>query len=267
MQKPVLPNSAETELTRQAFCDVHGAYTEHGRRIFGHEVWFGCKACLNAQRVETEKAMRLEEARSSVWTYQQLFGQWIPKAFAGPMKDFYLLDSEMTEAFFTVEKYVLDFYVRSKNGQGLFFTGNAGTGKTKLACGVLQRLFPEIVGCYVTLPDLGDRIRQTWKSQPGEPIPYSEARLVNAVCRTPLLVLDEIGTLDKSNDIDLLFKVIDYRYRNLLPTICISNVGLDGLNGIYGNRVMRRIKERNLEIKFSWKPWYERNQESSATQS
>ena len=168
----------------------------------------------------------------------------------------------MGDAYCVAEEYVRNFYRYRSEGRGLFFTGTAGTGKTKLACGVLKSLFPDVVGCYVTLSDLGDRVRQTWRSASGESAPFTEAQLLNAVYRAPLLVLDEIGTIAKPQDGELLFKVINTRYSNLLPTIGISNLSLTELCSLYSERLSRRIEERSRTVVFDWTPWQERKQQN-----
>lgn len=85
---------------------------------------------------------------------------------------------------------------------------------------------------------------------------------MNAVCRAPVLVLDEIGTIAKAQDGELLFKVINARYSELRPTICISNLSLPELCDLYSSRLSRRIEERNQEILFNWTPWQERKTKS-----
>ena len=259
MQKLELPNNATSDsLSRPAHCSKHGDYTEFGRQIVGHVIWFGCSKCQAEERRRLEKIQKLEEARRHAWKYRHLFGQWLPKAFDLPLDRFEVLDTVMGDAYCIAEEYVRNFFRYRNEGRGLFLTGTPGTGKTKLACGILKELFPDIVGCYVTLTDLGDRIRQTWRTEAGEYPPFSEAQLMNAVCRAPVLVLDEIGTIAKAQDGELLFKVINARYSELRPTICISNLSLPELCDLYSSRLSRRIEERNQEILFNWTPWQER---------
>ena len=263
MQKLELQSAgAADRLSRPAYCEIHGEYVEAGRNVLGRVVWFGCAKCLEEERRHQEKLQKLEEARGRAWSYQLLFGQWLPKAFDFPLESFEVLDAAMGDAYCVAEEYVRNFHRYRNEGRGLFFTGTAGTGKTKLACGVLKSLFPDVVGCYVTLSDLGDRVRQTWRNAGGESAPFTEAQLLNAVYRTPLLVLDEIGTITKPQDGELLFKVIDARYSNLLPTIGISNLSLKELCNLYSERLSRRMEERSRTVVFDWTPWLTRKQQN-----
>ena len=75
-------------------------------------------------------------------------------------------------------------------------------------------------------------------------------------------MLDEIGTIAKPQDGELLFKVINTRYSNLLPTIGISNLSLTDLCSLYSDRLSRRMEERNQTIVFDWKPWQERKKQN-----
>ena len=263
MQKLELQSSAANDrLSRPAYCEKHGEYVEAGRNIFGHVVWFGCAKCSEEERKHQAELEKLEEARGRAWSYRQLFGEWLPKAFDFPLESFEVIDAAMGDAYCVAEEYVRNFYRYRSEGRGLFFTGTAGTGKTKLACGVLKSLFPDVVGCYVTLSDLGDRVRQTWRSASGESAPFTEAQLLNAVYRAPLLVFDEIGTIAKPQDGELLFKVINTRYSNLLPTIGISNLSLTELCSLYSDRFSRRLEERSRTVVFDWTPWQERHQQN-----
>lgn len=263
MQKLELQSGVATDrLSRSAYCEKHGEYVEAGRKVFGHVVWFGCAKCSEEERKHQAELEKLEEARGRAWSYRLLFGEWLPKAFNFPLENFEVLDAAMGDAYCVAEEYVRNFYRYRNEGRGLFLTGTAGTGKTKLACAVLKSLFPDVVGCYVTLSDLGDRVRQTWRTANGESVPFTEAQLLNAVYRAPLLVLDEIGTIAKPQDGELLFKVINTRYSNLLPTIGVSNLGLKELCNLYSERLSRRMEERNRTIVFDWTPWQERQKQN-----
>lgn len=263
MQKHELQNATATDrLSRSGYCKKHGEYVEAGRKLFGHEIWFGCAKCEEEERKRQAELEKLEEARGRAWSYRVLFGEWLPKAFDLPLESFEVVDAAMGDAYCIAEEYVRNFHRYRSEGRGLFFTGTAGTGKTKLACGVLKSLFPDVVGCYVTLSDLGDRVRQTWRSASGESAPFTEAQLFNAVYRAPLLVLDEIGTIAKPQDGELLFKVINTRYSNLLPTIGISNLSLTELCSLYSDRLSRRLEERSRTVVFDWTPWQERHQQN-----
>ena len=75
-------------------------------------------------------------------------------------------------------------------------------------------------------------------------------------------MLDEIGTIAKPQDGELLFKVIDARYSNLLPTIGISNLSLKELCSLYSERLSRRMEERSRTVVFDWTPWLTRKQQN-----
>lgn len=243
---------------RLTHCVKHGDFEQKGLIINGKPLWLRCPMCQKEKDEEDKKEDKRSEAYINRLKYQRIFGQWLPKAFDYPLESFEVLDVDMGNAFWDANEFVINFSRYRQEGLGLFLTGRAGTGKTKIACGILKKFYPEVVGCYVTLCGLGDLVRQTWGRSKDEITRYTETELIRAVYETPLLVLDEIGTINKDHDGELLFKVIDTRYSNLLPTICISNLSLAGLTNLYGERLSRRIEERNRIIVFDWMPWHQR---------
>lgn len=246
-------------LCRSACCEKHGSYIEKGRILTnGNILWSGCQKCVAESRRQKEEKKKGYQAEKNVSKYEQLFGYWLPRAFDFPLESFEVLDAAMLKAFEIIEEYVENFDRNQNEGRGLFLMGYPGTGKTKIACGMLRKLYPKVVGCYVTICGFGDRVRQTWGCSKERNSRYTEAELMRTVCETPILVLDEIGTIKKDHDGELLFKIIDTRYSNLLPTICISNLSLSELADLYGERFSRRIVERNKIIVFDWVSWHQR---------
>lgn len=123
MQKLELQSSAATDrLSRSAYCEKHGEYVEAGRKVFGHVVWFGCAKCQKEERKHQEMLQKLEEARGRAWSYRQLFGEWLPKAFDFPLESFEVLDAAMGDVYCVAEEYVRNFYRYRSEGRGLFFT-------------------------------------------------------------------------------------------------------------------------------------------------
>lgn len=109
--------------------------------------------------------------------------------------------------------------------------GGWGTGKTRLlasAFNVLmtandtaslagQRHYP----LYVVVPSMLDHIRRGLN----EPNSREYGARFDAIQQTPILLLDDLGAEKHSEWTDeLLFKLLDYRYRQQLPTAVASNV-------------------------------------------
>ena len=125
------------------------------------------------------------------------------------------------------------------DGRGLIFTGNAGTGKTHLAAAIAGKvineysLFVEFVSCAEWLAD----IRAAFSEHTGKDI-MLEKRTKDAA----LLIIDDLGRERRSRFTDeLLFKVVDFRYKNKMPLIITSNYDLQTLSERIDYAVLSRI--------------------------
>ena len=98
----------------------------------------------------------------------------------------------------------------------LVLLGNAGTGKTHLACGIIR----EFGGYYFTAPDIVEALRRA-KSFTAD---TTEERLIKHYGHTPLLVLDEIGRgINAADEKYMIYQVLNARYNTRRPTVLISN--------------------------------------------
>jgi DNA replication protein DnaC len=138
-----------------------------------------------------------------------------------------------------VQPKLLDIFRQLVGGSlpwPFFLYGPPSTGKTSAALALLDHV-PG--GVYLTAPDLALRHhKEKWGKGPA--IPWGPL----TAGRCPLLVLDEIGVIDKtigdSNYLPIL-KAVDCR--TTWPLIVISNLGLDELAVLppYDARIQERI--------------------------
>lgn len=139
-----------------------------------------------------------------------------------------------------------------KTGRSIALIGSTGTAKTHLAVAALKlAILQGLTARYATVGDMIATIRGTW-DRDGD-LTEAQAR---ALFQTPdLLVLDEIGAEQKGSDheLGLLAGIIDHRYRNLRPTIFVSNVGLPELRKYLGERVLSRLMDNGGRVlTFRW---------------
>lgn len=148
------------------------------------------------------------------------------------------------------ESYVQKFDDLSKRGIGLILLGGSGTGKTHLACAILQALSNKAVGLYVTAAEMFDQINETFERNNSR----TSAEVKSTFKQVPLLVLDEIGRSKLTPAAQsTLFKVIDARYRQLLPTIFISNAeSPDQFAEQIGPAAWDRAQETCKVMSFKW---------------
>ena len=146
---------------------------------------------------------------------------------------------------------------RGKKAQGLYLTGQVGTGKTHAAWATLGawcratrtrphgeesptiewggasgRTAPNII--FTRLTDLLDDLR------PGE----AAVRTIRDCQRAALLVIDDIGAEKPSEwTQERVYSVIDHRYANCLPLIVTSNLPPSKLADQIGERAASRLAE------------------------
>jgi len=113
----------------------------------------------------------------------------------------------------------LDFMQRKEN---IVFHGKTAVGKTGLAVGILrQGIIAGYRGRYYNVQDLLDQLYASLADR-------STPKLLNALCRYDLLLLDELGYLTlKPEQMNAFFKLMKERYESGRPTIITTNLELE----------------------------------------
>lgn len=139
-----------------------------------------------------------------------------------------------------------------RNGHGLVLCGRCGTGKDHLAVAAAKALIElGVASKYVTGPQL-----------------FSEAKDFNAgglrlsryTSREILIVSDPInaGGGVTEFEADVLYQILDGRYRESLPTVfCLNASGADDLDKRLGRRQADRLLHGATVVQMNW-PSYRR---------
>lgn len=235
-------------------CAKHGAYTSAGTRIKigkGKEIWTPCPGCrLDADAERIAEIARAAAASKSAELEAMLRQTAIPSRFIGRTFDNYQVTCDgQARALAMCREYAENFERHGARGASLIFSGGVGTGKSHLAAAILQAIIPGHIGAYLTVNDLFRMVRDTWRAGSTK----SESQVLAELAALPLLVIDEVG-VQRSNteDHNLLFDIMDRRYRDRRSSILLTNEDKAGLAACVGDRVFDRLRETARWISFDW---------------
>jgi DNA replication protein DnaC len=132
----------------------------------------------------------------------------------------------------------------------IYIFGNTGCGKTHLAVAMLRRLYDTgrvfygNYGMYKktisfrNMADLIFEIKQTFNHSYGD----AEAIFINNFSMTHLLVLDDLGAENVGDwSTQVLYLIVERRYRENYPTIVTSNMTPEELEKSHGSRIASRL--------------------------
>lgn len=146
----------------------------------------------------------------------------IEKRFKNRTFENFRIDRENQEAYTNSKLYAENFQKFKETGEGLYFSGNNGTGKTHLAVAIALHLINEGVPVIcMTSIKLLQEIRRTYDKDRN----VSEYQLLETYKEVDLLVIDDLGQ-ENSTDwaLTMLYDIINDRYEKCLPTIVTTNL-------------------------------------------
>lgn len=147
---------------------------------------------------------------------------------------------------------------------GYYFFGSAGTGKTLMACIILQELMLKYSsrGRFI---DLSRQFFQRLKSSYSiSDESYGEAgQILDELIRIPFLVIDDFGIQRNTEwETEMLYNLIDSRYVEERPTIITSNINIDKFKDVAHGRISSRIQEMCKTIYFDLPDYREKFMQS-----
>ena len=164
----------------------------------------------------------------------------VPRRFKGKrLRDVQVRDNDIRHALESITGYLKTFSERMELGASGFLCGNCGTGKTLLACIIIEAVCRQgHAGHYTTAFKMIQQIRKGYGRD------GSVNQYIREYVKKPLLVIDEIGVQHGSQDERvLLYQVIDDRYNDIKPTILISNSKNPVQDGYLDMRIIDRLKD------------------------
>ncbi len=147
-------------------------------------------------------------------------------------------------------RYVGNFAEFQKNGQGLLFWGNVGTGKTFLAGCIANALMEKNIPVLMTsFPKLLNALGGLYSGEKNE--------YLKSLNQYRLLIIDDLGVeRDTPYVLETVYLVIDERYKSGKPFIITTNLLLEKLRNpadLEHGRIYDHIMERCVPVAFSGK--------------
>lgn len=174
------------------------------------------------QKEIEERKRQEEENRKKQERIEKLLGSsGIKKRFRNRTFENFIVDEINQGAYQNSKLYAENFKKFKETGEGIYYSGGFGTGKTHLAVSIaidlIQRGIPVIC---MTAIDLLAEIRKTYDRDRN----ISEYQILKIYKEVDLLVIDDLGKEYCSDwAATMLYDIINDRYESCLPTIVTTN--------------------------------------------
>jgi DNA replication protein DnaC len=255
------------KLILNAQCEKHGQYESVAYKLpwVGSQTpWSKCPACTaesaklaeeNRKRRENdEKERRLRETLDA-----RINASGIPFRFRDRRLSNYLVSNPgQKRALEFAENYAAKFESMYASGRCAAFLGKIGTGKTHLAVGIAHAVMEDGYSVIFTqVADAIGRVKDTWNRSCQE----SESKAIATLANVDLLILDELGAQHHSEtDLLILYRILNKRYEQRLPTIFTANLEAGELKTYLGDQIVSRLREDDAQfIGFKWDDYRSKN--------
>lgn len=182
------------------------------------------------RRIQKLRVMGFPESDMSTWTFAK--------------------DDRSNEKLSKIaENYVNNFDEMKERGKGLLFFGSVGTGKTFISACIANALIDQGIPCLVTnFARLTNTISGMYDGK---------QEYIDGLNRFKLLVIDDLATeRDTEYMNEIVWNIIDARYRSGLPLIITTNLTADEIKNpaeIKRQRVYSRLLEMTIPVKVEGK--------------
>jgi DNA replication protein DnaC len=236
-------------------CEKHGDYEVKYSQISETRCWVfdSCRTCNDENEVKAKIKEEKENAERDIENEKKRRER--VRVNAGVSKrnlyktfDDYICTNEgQSKAKNDCERFVKEFPCE----KSMIMVGGVGTGKTLLASAMLDSLVDNNRCEMIKVIDLIRHLKSTWNKESES----TEEDIIKYFVKLDLLILDEVGSQFGSDTEKLfIFDIIDGRYQDMKQTVLISNLDIDGIKDVIGERCVDRLREGGGSmIAFDWK--------------
>ncbi|MEN5236138.1 MULTISPECIES: ATP-binding protein [Pseudomonas] len=238
-------------------CPAHGEVDmSEVEQLDGSLLVRGCKRCqweaLHLAARDSETYALAQRQALAERTTAALIGAGITPRFADATFDGYVAHTaQQRNALSKCRDYAEQFPSHFRAGRSLLLTGNVGCGKTHLASAIVRTVVADQCrALIIPASDVISLARASMVANSG----YTDRDVVLHLGGLDLLVIDEVGCQKGSEyELALLHAIVDRRYQAVLPTVLISNLGVDGLKAYIGDRALDRLRQNGgMAVGFTW---------------
>lgn len=240
-----------TQSEKPATCEQHGDYTSRGIQLGRIMRWMGCPECSKIAQAAQEAEQAAKDAADAQRRLEaRLDRSGIPLRYRSKdFASFVAANDAQEKALSVAMEYATNFADHGARGTVLVFSGLPGTGKSHLAIAIAQAIMTTHTALYTSAIDAVRMIRNTWRRDSAK----SETDVLDMLASVHLLILDEVGVQYGTEAEQVsLFDIIDKRYRDMMPTILLTNQNKAGMKAFLGDRSFDRLREGGLWVTFDW---------------
>lgn len=241
MQK-ILINKYEN---KDFICSKHGKY--NAIKFLGWDEWSKCPKCL-----EDDKNKKIQDEKQKIF-YSQCMRLGIGKRFLYKNFDDFYCDTKDAKIILSqAEDYIKNININFENGRSIIILGNSGAGKSLMASILLKNILKrKYTGAIFQAWEILERIDYYWKSEDTK----TKYRALKDYDEYDFLIIDELDKTILNDTKSSFFNLIDFRYKNLKPTIIIANYTPNEFKNL-PYYIRRRLNENGgLYWLFNWKPF------------
>lgn len=221
-------------------CGVCHKQVQTEIEVFGQKRTVRCICDCRQKELQAEEERKKHEERQrqrSICFSETNMANWTFKNDDGK-------NPKLSEA---MKNYVNNFTDFKKEGKGLLLFGTVGTGKTYLAACIANCLIDKDYRVLMTnFARLTNQIQGMFDGK---------QEFIDSFNRYSLLIIDDLGAERKSEFMqEMVFNIIDSRYRSGLPFIITTNLTMDEIKKpqeIGYSRIYDRILERCFPVEVS----------------
>lgn len=210
-----------------AICKKHGEYEAKTIGSGDFIITLNCPQCnkeIEAEQAKERESQKLEAEKARVVMWQEY--AHIPKRYRNVF-EFNKLPNQNIKQW-------------DKNSN-IINIGGVGGGKTTYLCYLANTAILEGKTVrYTLMSDIETKIKDTWGSKV-----TSETQIIKDLSECDLLIIDELG---RGSYNEWIFKIIDNRYNESLPTIFAGNISIDEFKSFFGDAIVSRIKHLGVII-------------------